>query len=86
MSDAMQKQITFSMSGAAMPRITLIKLNNFYAIKPPVEEQNEIVKSIKLGLEPIEKAIMMSEKQMSLLQERKQIIISEVVTGKIKVS
>lgn len=86
MSDAMQKQITFSMSGAAMPRITLIKLNNFYAIKPPVEELNEIVKSIKLGLEPIEKAIMMSEKQMSLLQERKQIIISEVVTGKIKVS
>lgn len=86
MSDAMQKQITFSMSGAAMARITLVKLNNFYAIKPPVEEQNEIVKSIKLGLEPIEKAIMMSEKQMSLLQERKQIIISEVVTGKIKVS
>ncbi len=74
------------MSGAAMARITLVKLNNFYAIKPPVEEQNEIVKSIKLGLEPIEKAIMMSEKQMSLLQERKQIIISEVVTGKIKVS
>ena len=86
MSDAMQKQITFSMSGAAMPRITLIKLNNFYAIKPPVEEQNKIVKSIKLGLEPIEKALMISEKRMSLLQERKQIIISEVVTGKIKVS
>lgn len=74
------------MSGAAMPRITLIKLNNFYAIKPPVEEQNKIVKSIKLSLEPIEKALMMSEKQISLLQERKQIIISEVVTGKIKVS
>lgn len=86
MSDSMQKQISFSMSGAAMPRITLVKLKNFYAIKPPVLEQVAIVEFIKSRLEPVNIAIGRLEKQISLLQERKQIIISEVVTGKIKVS
>lgn len=86
MSDSMQKQISFSMSGAAMPRITLVKLKNFYAIKPPVLDQVAIVEFIKSRLEPVNIAIGRLEKQISLLQERKQIIISEVVTGKIKVS
>lgn len=86
MSDSMQKQISFSMSGAAMPRITLVKLKNFYAIKPPVLEQVAIVEFIKSRLEPVNIAIGRLEKQISLLQERKQIIISEVVTGKIKIS
>jgi type I restriction enzyme S subunit len=53
MSDSMQKQISFSMSGAAMPRITLVKLKNFYAIKPPVLEQVAIVEFIKSRLEPV---------------------------------
>lgn len=86
MSDSMQKQISFSMSGAAMPRITLVKLNNFYAIKPPILEQKAIVEFIKSRLEPVDVAIERLEKLISLLQERKQIIISEAVTGKIKVS
>ena len=78
MSDSMQKQISFSMSGAAMPRITLVKLKNFYAIKPPVLDQVAIVEFIKSRLEPVNIAIGRLEKQISLLQERKQIIISEV--------
>lgn len=86
MSDAMQKQIFLSMAGAAMPRITLIKLNNFLAVKPPIDEQFKIVKYVKSKIDPLNRSIRLAEQQIVLLQERKQIIINEVVTGKVKVS
>ena len=86
MSDAMQKQILLSMAGAAMPRITLIKLNNFLAVKPPIDEQIKIVKYVKSKIDPLNWSIRLSEQQIVLLQERKQIIINEVVTGKVRVS
>ena len=86
MSDAMQKQILLSMAGAAMPRITLIKLNNFLAVKPPIDEQIKIVKYVKSKIDPLNRSIRLSEQQIVLLQERKQIIINEVVTGKVRVS
>ena len=34
---------------------------------------------------PIDAALIAAEKQIALLQERKQIIINDVVTGKVKV-
>ena len=86
MSDTMQKQIFLSMAGAAMPRITLIKLNNFLAVKPPIDEQIKIVKYVKSKIDPLNRSIRLAEQQIVLLQERKQIIINEVVTGKVKVS
>ena len=85
MSDFMQKQILLSMAGAAMPRITLIKLSNFIGIVPPMDEQESIVTYIEKASMPIDSAIKSAEKQIFLLQERKQIIINDVVTGKVKV-
>ena len=85
MSDFMQKQILLSMAGAAMPRITLIKLSNFIGIVPPMDEQESIVTYIEKASMPIDSAIKSAEKQISLLQERKQIIINDAVTGKVKV-
>lgn len=81
----LQEQILQSMSGAAMPRITLVKLANFSAIVPPVEEQRNIAKYIEKTISPIDDAINRIKNQISLLQERKQIIINDVVTGKVKV-
>ena len=86
MSDFMQKQILLSMAGAAMPRITLVKLSNFIGVIPPTEEQESIATYIEEACTPIDNAIINATKQISLLQERKQIIINEVVTGKVKVS
>ena len=85
MSDFMQKQILLSMAGAAMPRITLIKLSNFIGIVPPMDEQESIVTYMEKASMPIDSAIKSAEKQIFLLQERKQIIINDVVTGKVKV-
>lgn len=53
---------------------------------PPINEQKRIVFHLDKEVGEFDLAIGRLEKQISFLQERKQIIISEVVTGKIKVS
>lgn len=59
-------------------------LNIFFFI-PPVEEQRIIMNYLEKVCHPIDQTIESATKQISLLQERKQIIINDVVTGKIKV-
>lgn len=52
---------------------------------PPINEQRDIVSYIETNCEPINNAARVADNQISLLQERKQIIINDVVTGKVKV-
>ena len=59
-------------------------LDIFFFI-PPIDEQKGIMEFISNKCKPIEDAIVRLEGQISLLQERKQIIINDVVTGKVKV-
>lgn len=59
---------------------------NLHFFVPPLEEQKCIVLQIQKQIIAIEKSIENAEKLIALLQERKQIIINEVVTGKVKVS
>lgn len=53
---------------------------------PSIEEQAKIVAFIKKNVDNFDSAISNSQRQIALLQERKQIIINEVITGKVKVS
>ncbi|MBQ0111800.1 MAG: restriction endonuclease subunit S [Bacteroidales bacterium] len=53
---------------------------------PPYEEQKQISLYLKSQQKRIDIKIEMCNKQIALLQERKQIIINDVVTGKVKVS
>ena len=55
-------------------------------LEPPVEEQNAIVHFLKDIIPRINDNITNCQRQITLLQERKQIIINEVVTGKVRVS
>ena len=59
---------------------------NLQFFVPPLEEQKYIVLQIQKRIIAIEKSIENAEKLITLLQERKQIIINEVVTGKVKVA
>lgn len=59
---------------------------NINFILPPIKEQRDIVSLIKKQVFSIDKNIEHCQRQITLLQERKQIIINEVVTGKVKVS
>jgi type I restriction enzyme S subunit len=78
--------VEFICNKATIPHFTKEKVGAVMLPIPPIEEQMQIVNKIKSICEPIDNAINAANKQISLLQERKQIIINEVVTGKVKVS
>ena len=53
---------------------------------PPQAEQQQIVTYLDGEMQRFDSAITNFQRQITLLQERKQIIINEVVTGKVRVS
>ena len=54
-------------------------------VVPPKSEQQQIVTYLDGEMEKFDSAITNCQRQITLLQERKQIIINEVVTGKVRV-
>ena len=73
------------MDRVKMPKINKEELAQILVICPTLEEQQQIVHTIDKEHEALDIAITNASRQISLLQERKQIIINEVVTGKVKV-
>lgn len=74
----------------ATSTINQLTLGIFADIKMPFvydsQEQAKIAEALNLAIRKLDTAISNAIKQISLLQERKQIIINDVVTGKVKVS
>jgi len=69
-----------------MPKINKEELGEIVVTYPPkIVEQGMISSYIERELDKIQSVILKYNKQISLLQERKQIIINDVVTGKVKV-
>ena len=60
-------------------------LRGLPVLLPPLQEQCDIANYLKREINEIDICLNSKMKQISLLQERKQIIINEVVTGKVKV-
>ncbi len=60
-------------------------LRGLPVLLPPLQEQCNIANYLKREINEIDLCLNSKMKQISLLQERKQIIINEVVTGKVKV-
>ncbi len=78
-------KVDASTYGAKMPCADIDYILNLPIAIPPVNEQGEIVRSVNEQFSIIDKMIAPKAKLLSLLQERKQIIINDVVTGKVKV-
>ena len=78
--------INTSVIGGTIPTISQEKINNYIFPFPPKTEQQAIVAYLDKQMQRFDSAISNCQRQISLLQERKQIIINEVVTGKVKVS
>ena len=84
-STAIKTQVEISVIGGTIPTISQQKILNYVFPFPTEDEQYAIVEYVESKSAPINSAIKAEEKQISLLQERKQIIINDVVTGKVKV-
>ena len=78
-------QVEVSVIGGTIPTISQQKILNYVFPYPTVNVQDDIVAFIENNTTPICEAIKVFERQIALLQERKQIIINDVVTGKVKV-
>lgn len=70
---------------AAQPGLAVSLIQNICYPYPPKEEREGIALYIAKNIKVIDEGIKNYQEQISLLQERKQIIINEVVTGKVKV-
>lgn len=71
--------------GGGQPNISQELLKQFKVQVPPKEEQTEIVQYIEKESARIDAKIAKAEKYINLLTEYRTALISEVVTGKIKV-
>ena len=78
-------QVRSLVNGVKVYSITQTILKSVYVVLPPIEEQLSIAKYLNVKVGNIDKKIKSIENYISLLQERKQIIINDVVTGKVKV-
>ncbi len=63
----------------------MTQVKNFLVPLPSLDEQHEIVKCLEYNTEGIDTAIAQQKRLIELLRERKNIIINETVTGKVKV-
>ena len=61
-------------------------IQNFLMTVPPKEEQSRICEYIECQERKLDSSISKAQHQVELLQEYKQSLITEVVTGKRSVS
>ena len=77
--------IILTQRGSIIVNLTKGIVGNMPIPLPPIDEQKHIVSFIRNATEPIDSAISRCEQMIELLTERKQILINDVVTGKIKI-
>lgn len=81
-----QLQVQDKWSFGTQQNIGMRTLEKLIVCYPSIDEQSKIIEYIKNKVLKLDTAITNCQHQITLLQERKQIIINEVVTGKVRVS
>lgn len=72
-------------TGSAQPKLSQENLSNFVLCVPPKKEQMNIVTYLDSKTSTIDSQISIAHKRIDLLKELKSSLITNVVTGKIKV-
>jgi type I restriction enzyme S subunit len=68
------------------PFISMTMVDNISFPIPPLDEQNNIVEYLDTKTKEIDDLVLLEQNKIDLLKEYRQSLISEVVTGKIKVT
>ena len=71
---------------SAQPNLSMENLGNFYITLPQLEEQKKIADYLYDKTEKTDSIIKNHQKKIELLEEQRSALISNVVTGKIRVS
>lgn len=77
--------ITSLSKGVSYPAIDSEDLKNIEIAFPDLQEQVEIIEILQTEHQRIDNAVSVIEKEVELMQEYRTALISEVVTGKVKV-
>jgi type I restriction enzyme S subunit len=85
-SDLGQSQVLFNLTGGNREGLTIDGIRNFRITIPPMKEQLQMVQHLNFKTKEIDDLIQLEQKKIDLLKEYRQSLISEVVTGKIKVT
>ncbi|WP_291104647.1 MULTISPECIES: restriction endonuclease subunit S [unclassified Dysgonomonas] len=81
-----KKMVTLEADYTTLPILNQSKTKNLIFITPPIGEQQSIVCHIKTECDKIDRKMIKTERLIQLLTEYRTTLISEVVTGKIKVT
>lgn len=84
-SNYVKQTIQLASVQAAQPNLSMENISNFLFLFPSSDEIEKIIKHIDAETKRIDEKIKRTEKETELLQEYRTALISEVVTGKIKV-
>lgn len=78
-------QVENTVIGSTIPTISQEKINNYVLAIPPADEQHAIASYLDTETSKIDTRIAKRRRQIELLQEYKQALITDAVTGKIDV-
>ncbi len=84
-SSKIQEQMWVVAVQSAQPNLSMENLGNFFIPYPSIKEQKEIVEYLDKNTKDIDDLVSMEQNKIELLKEYRQSLISEVITGKIKV-
>ena len=85
-SEVIVGQIFYDVRETGQPNIGMEDMNRMRICIPPIDEQQQIVEYLDEQTQLIDKTVSIEEKRIELLKEYRQSLISEVVTGKLKVT
>lgn len=85
-SDSFKQLTSILINGMGVPHLTQGEMKKVKIPLPPINEQNRIAVCLDNKIGKLNKAINSVQVLIEKMQERKQIIINDVVTGKVKVS
>lgn len=84
-SDLVRIQLDILMTGSCQPNFGPTHLNQIVIPVAPILEQEEIVKYLDGKTQEIDDLIYIEQQRIETLKEYRQSLISEVVTGKVRV-
>jgi type I restriction enzyme, S subunit len=84
-SGVITAQLGLLVRGAALKQVSVGRVRRTRIFLPPLDEQVQIVTRLKADTPPLDSAIIVAQREISLLLEYRIRLIADVVTGKLDV-